>query len=422
MIFTTILGLILTLLATPISAWLPGEQREIYALDGKNLFNQTSASNSTSKRWLPASGKIRGVNLGSLFVLEPWLAQTEWNNMGCGPYASEFDCVSALGQGQANAVFQNHWNSWITQGDITQMQSYGLNTIRIPVGYWMMESLVYSDSEHFPQGGLAFLSRVCGWASNAGFYIIIDLHGAPGAQVPRDADTGQAAPSAGFYQDYQFDRATTFLNWLRTTIHNDNNFRNVGMIGIVNEPIQDTKQIGNLRSSYYPNAYAAIRKAESDLGISSNNYVHVQPMNSLWLSGDPKQYLTNQYFMAYDDHRYLKRDPLVTVSQSAYMTDACHDVRSRDGDTPTVVGEFSISVPDDVQWTPAWAPGPSTQSFYTNFFAALVQSFERDTNGWVYWTWKSQLGDYRWSYQDAVAAGVIPTNPGNVNPAACNGF
>jgi aryl-phospho-beta-D-glucosidase BglC (GH1 family) len=199
MIFAAYLGLILALLTSHATAWLPGEQKEIYTADGTNLFNHTlfnqTSNNSTSKRWLPASGKIRGVNLGSLFVFEPWLASNEWANMGCGAYLSEFDCVSALGQQQANAVFQNHWNSWITQGDIQQMQSYGLNTIRIPVGYWMMESLVYSDSEHFPQGGLTYLERVCGWASDAGFYIIIDLHGAPGAQVATNPDTGQVSSS-----------------------------------------------------------------------------------------------------------------------------------------------------------------------------------------------------------------------------------
>jgi len=197
MIFAAYLGLILALLTSHATAWLPGEQKEIYTAAGTNLFNQTlfnyTSNNSTSKRWLPASGKIRGVNLGSLFVFEPWLAGNEWSNMGCGSYLSEFDCVSALGQQQANAVFQNHWNSWITHGDIQQMQSYGLNTIRIPVGYWMMESLVYSDSEHFPQGGLTYLERICGWASDAGFYIIIDLHGAPGAQVSSNPDTGQVS-------------------------------------------------------------------------------------------------------------------------------------------------------------------------------------------------------------------------------------
>jgi hypothetical protein len=185
---------------TPVSAWLPGQQKEIYARDGSNLFNNTALprdsigdSASKSKRWLSASGKIRGVNLGSLFVFEPWIAESAWSSMGCGSYASEFDCVSGLGQTQANAVFQNHWGTWITQSDIAQMQSYGLNTIRVPVGYWMMESIVYSNSEHFPQGGIAYLEQLCGWASDAGFYIIIDMHGAPGAQVSDNPDTGQVS-------------------------------------------------------------------------------------------------------------------------------------------------------------------------------------------------------------------------------------
>jgi aryl-phospho-beta-D-glucosidase BglC (GH1 family) len=185
---------LLALAASPVLAWLPGEHKEIYARDGTNLFNNTAlGGDSTSKRWLQASGKVRGVNMGSLFVFEPWIAENEWANMGCGGQASEFDCVSHLGQAQANSAFQTHWDSWITQADIAQMQSYGLNAIRVPVGYWMMESLVYADSEHFPQGGITYLERLCGWASGAGFYIIIDLHGAPGAQQPGNSDTGQVS-------------------------------------------------------------------------------------------------------------------------------------------------------------------------------------------------------------------------------------
>ena len=184
---------LLAFAASLARAWLPGEHREIYARDGTNLFNNTAlAGQSAAKRWLQASGRVRGVNLGSLFVFEPWLAETAWSNMGCGGQNSEFDCVSHLGQTQANSVFQAHWNSWITQADIAQMQTYGLNTIRVPVGYWMMESIVYS-SEHFPQGGIQYLEQLCGWASDAGFYIIIDMHGAPGAQVPTNPDTGQVS-------------------------------------------------------------------------------------------------------------------------------------------------------------------------------------------------------------------------------------
>jgi len=363
---------------------------------------------SPALAWLPASGKIRGVNLGSLFVFEPVWGETEWSNMGCGSYASEFDCVNGLGQSAANSAFQGHWNSWVTQDDISLMTSYGLNTIRIPVGYWMEESIVYS-SEHFPQGGIKYLEQVCGWASDAGMYIIIDMHGAPYAQVPSNADTGQYASTAGFYVDYNYDRATTFLNYLANLIHTNNNFRNVGMIGIVNEPLQDTSTTPDLLSYYYPNAYSAIRSAESALGVSANNYLHIQAMNEIWGSGDPTSYLSNTYFLAYEDHRYVKWDTSVTVSQSAYLHDACTNNRNSDNENPTIVTEFCLSPPDDVQYTSGWDPS-TQQSFYANWFAAQINKYEADTLGWIFWTWKTQLGDYRWSYQDAVAAGVIPKN------------
>lgn len=122
-------------------------------------------------------------------------------------------------------------------------------------------------------------------------------------------------------------------------------------------------------------------------------------MNTAWGSGDPTSALTNTYFAAYDDHRYLKwaPAPLSTApSQSLYLSTSCTD--NRGSNTPTVVGEFSLSVPDAVQWDADWDPS-TQQSFYARWFAAQVQAYEGTAMGWVFWTWKSQLGDYRWSYQ-----------------------
>jgi len=71
------------------------------------------------------------------------------------------------------------------------MREYSLNTIRIPVGYWLKEDLVDADSEHFPRGGLQYLADVCDWAAEAGMYIIKDFHGLPGAQQAEQPFTGQ---------------------------------------------------------------------------------------------------------------------------------------------------------------------------------------------------------------------------------------
>src|ERR1700726_4453253 len=111
--------IILLALTSLSSAWLPVEHKVLVSRDGTNLFNATTLTGRRSvKRWLPGSGAIRGVNLGSMFVFEPWIGEAEGSNMGCGNQASEFDCVLALGQSAANAAFQHHWDTWITKADI----------------------------------------------------------------------------------------------------------------------------------------------------------------------------------------------------------------------------------------------------------------------------------------------------------------
>jgi aryl-phospho-beta-D-glucosidase BglC (GH1 family) len=147
----------------------PATHKQILSKDGIDLFhrNHLPQARALKKRFLPGSygndkNKIRGVNLGSMFVLENWLATNVMAGWGCNPL-SEFDCVSSLNdQAKANADFQSHWQTWVTADDFTQMVQYGLNTVRIGVGYWMMEDLV-ADTENFPQGGEEYLDRVVGY-------------------------------------------------------------------------------------------------------------------------------------------------------------------------------------------------------------------------------------------------------------------
>ncbi|KAJ5151275.1 glucan endo-1-6-beta-glucosidase B [Penicillium canariense] len=317
----------LSALNTLATARLPTTNKQITGSDGRDLF-------STS------NGKIRGVNLGSQFIFESWRGESVWSEMGCGGTKSEFDCVSLLGQEAANLAFQKHWDSWITQDDIAETVSYGLNTIRVPVGYWLRVDLVYSDSEYFPQGGLDYVKRLCGWASDAGMYIIMDLHSTPRAQTPKNALTGQYASDAGFYIDYQYERALQFLEWMSGLIHSTNEFRNV-------------------RNAREPQRTPA--------------------------------YIDNLYYAAYDDHRYLKWDTSVDVSHDSYIRESCNS-NNRDRDTPTISSD--------------WDPSSNTD-FYETWFAAQAHSYEK-LQGWVFWNWKAQLNDYRWSYQDAVKSGVIP--------------
>ncbi|KAG7142925.1 glucan endo-1 like protein [Verticillium longisporum] len=402
------------------SAWLPSERPE----------------GTLNKKWLPGSGKIRGVNLGSLFVFEPWIANSAWTGLGCEDSpdrSSEFDCVSKLGQEQADAAFQGHWASFITESDLDEMKRYGINTIRIPLGYWLDRSLVDS-SENFPQGAEEYLVRVCGWATARGLYIILDHHGAPGAQVAKNAFTGQLAPSPGFYNEYNYGRGVKFLQYLTKLAHERPEMENVGMIEVLNEPMENVGMIEvlnepvhwdqfveSLRSTFYRDAYNAIRQVERDLNairqverdlnVSPDDQFHIQMMGSGWGAGNPVEFLSDTQLTAFDDHRYLKwanRDE-VPLSHESFISTSCSDNLSRDSAGPTIIGEWSLSVPDEDQWSDEWHP-ESQKDFYRKWFAAQIHSYETRAEGWVFWTWKTQLGDYRWGYKDAVAAGVIPEN------------
>lgn len=81
------------------------------------------------------------------------------------------------------------------------------------------------------------------------------LHGAPGAQQTRQPFTGQYADTVGFYNDYNYGRAIEWLEWIVNIVHTTNEYRNVGMIELVNEPLNWDNAVDTLRSSYYPDAY-----------------------------------------------------------------------------------------------------------------------------------------------------------------------
>ena len=114
----------------------------------------------------------------------------EWKTMGCGNTCSEFDCVHALGQSRADKAFNDHYSRWITPSMIQDMYNAGLNTIRIPIGYWSLRSIVNS-SEKFPKMDLQYLDAIVQKAADLGMFVVMDLHGAPGAQKALDAFTGQ---------------------------------------------------------------------------------------------------------------------------------------------------------------------------------------------------------------------------------------
>lgn len=71
-----------------------------------------------------------------------------------------------------------HFKSFITEQDIQRIASWGMDHVRLPIDYPVLEA----DERpfHYKESGLAYIDQCLSWCKNAGLSLIIDLHKAPG--------------------------------------------------------------------------------------------------------------------------------------------------------------------------------------------------------------------------------------------------
>ncbi|KAM0750485.1 glycoside hydrolase, partial [Meredithblackwellia eburnea MCA 4105] len=323
--------------------------------------------------------KVRGVNLGSLFIVEP--ANYVLFQMGCTAYKSEWDCVKGLGKSKAQPAFEDHWNTFFNQSDFQAMVDLGLNTIRIPMGYWTVDSLIGDD--YFCSGSMKYVQQICRWAKQAGLWIILDLHGAPGAQVDYQPFTGQYT-KAGFYQESNYQKACQALSNWTTMVHTVDDFSNVVMIQVLNEPIQSKPdEIPGLLDSYYPAAQKAIRDAETALGVTRPCFKLVNAgLPIYWGSGDPTSKLSTTDHTVYEDHDYVT---WITSDQSrkGYMSYSCSD--GMRGETPIFYHINYSILTSKVQLSEFGLESSGAKQWYSQWASAQLTAYEKGA-GWLFWS------------------------------------
>ena len=65
---------------------------------------------------------------------------------------------------------------------------------------------------------------------------------------------------------------------MTTRIHTNGNYTNVGMLEILNEPLQRSSQTETLIPEYYTKAYSTIRDAEATANVAAGDALTVQAM------------------------------------------------------------------------------------------------------------------------------------------------
>ena len=128
---------------------------------------------------------FRGVALGGLFELEPWITPSLFyqflgatskfgsnarNKIGAD--GSTF-CL-ALGKEEANRQLRAHWDSWVTEEIIKTLKSQGVDQIRLPVGDYMF--IPYEPFSGCWDGSLEVLEHILGWCGKYNIGVILDVH------------------------------------------------------------------------------------------------------------------------------------------------------------------------------------------------------------------------------------------------------
>lgn len=116
---------------------------------------------------------IKGVNLGNWLVLEKWMSP----GLFAGTTAEdEYYLPTQLPREVYEARIRTHRAEYITERDFTRIKAMGLNTVRIPVPYF-----IFGDREPFI-GCVEELDKAFQWAERYGLKILVDLHTAPDSQ------------------------------------------------------------------------------------------------------------------------------------------------------------------------------------------------------------------------------------------------
>lgn len=116
---------------------------------------------------------IKGVNLGNWLVLEKWMSPA----LFAGTTAEdEYYLPTQLSKDAYEARIRMHRSEYISERDFATIARIGLNTVRIPVPYF-----IFGDRPPFI-GCIEELDKAFSWAEKYGLKILIDLHTVPLSQ------------------------------------------------------------------------------------------------------------------------------------------------------------------------------------------------------------------------------------------------
>ncbi|KJA20294.1 glycoside hydrolase family 5 protein [Hypholoma sublateritium FD-334 SS-4] len=338
------------------------------------------------------------VNLGSWFVHEKWMTPSVFK-CAAGAQASELDIASGWGSvAGAQAVLERHWDTFITESDFNYLASIGINTVRLPIGYWTLGPN-FTAGTAFEDVGQAYANswprvlRAINQAAHANIGVLLDLHGAVGSQNGQPHSGISDGQTQLFAIPENMDKTIAALEYVAGQLQSVNNV--VG-IQILNEPTYGTGL-----EDFYTRTIEALR-ATGPNAEDMPLYMH-----DGFQSDKFSPFIANRTdFVVQDHHSYFVFTP---ADQAESATQHTNDVNntispallntSKQDRRNLIVGEWSCALsPQSVE-----SDGDATQ-VRKQFCTKQMQAYEADAAGWSFWSYMKEDcdNDPGWCFKAAV--------------------
>lgn len=287
----------------------------------------------------------------------------------------EYQLSNGLGPDKAKEVLQRHRAEFVTEADFQFMAENGVNSVRIPVGWW-----VTKDDPPAPWvgGGYKYLDKALEWCSKHGLLLLIDIHAAPGCQNSwdnggsRDGSCEFGRPGTSYVQD-----TLDVIDWFCARYAAHAAFQGIQFL---NEPsIHIRKEV---LERFYADGYAAVRRHSADAFVCFSTYIDGPSWATAGIMAGP-QYRNvlldgGHWYSAYT--RQGMSPAWYGEFVNRFFGKQLQNLLKSNPNLPIVIGEWSVGLQNTA--------APPTDLEYRMFGAVEVAAWANATGGWYFFSLK----------------------------------
>ncbi|KAJ3519539.1 hypothetical protein NM688_g9287 [Phlebia brevispora] len=361
------------------NVYAQGNQCNVQTYNAPTVDFQTFPPFDQAKASVYRYRRQQSVNLGSWFVHEEWMVPSIFS-CAAQPQVSEIDIANGWGGlDGARSILEQNWDTFINQTDFQYLASIGINTVRLPLGYWTLgpdfvQGTPYENVSDVYINSWSRVIRTINLAGQAGIGVLVDLHGAPGSQNGQQHSGISDGQVNLFNNPYYVNLTMEVLSFLMGQLGYASNV--VG-IEILNEPEDDPTL-----PAFYDRAISTMRNISS-IAPSFPLYIH-----DAFNLDQYSAYVANRTdFVVVDHHSYFVFTPQDDAeSASDHTADIDGGIQaslasaSQQARGNLVIDEFSCALTDQSLQNES-NPVQARQDFCT----AQVDVYANTSAGWSFW-------------------------------------